>query len=248
MKNPHKFFQELTDYEPDDHDNIEMLYRLMRDDVLKSESCFQYFKTLAETPNESSQLSLNLFLTQLQEAQLGVPDHIASLVDEFKQRAQIKKDQVEATAAAQQAQPKGNQQGSIKSAFDPHSQPVPPGQVAPDVPFPNQAPPSSKRCTHLSGKYRKTPTDPNDPNAGYVQNWVDYHTPLEFDQMPNNIHQIWSSEDNDNMRKHWGVRKFTKLRNGVHIPTNSLKMAQDTLLYPILQNSRVLPILIQRHQ
>jgi hypothetical protein len=124
---------------------------------------------------------------------------------------------VKAAATAQQAQPKGNQQASIKSAFDPHSQPVPSGQVAPDVPFPNLAPPSSKRCTHLSGKYRKTPTNPNDPSAGYVQNWIDYHTPLEFDQLPNNIHQIWSSEDNDNMQKHWGGRKFTKLRDGVHI-------------------------------
>jgi hypothetical protein len=31
MKNPHKFFQTLTDYDPDDNNNIEMLYRLMRD-------------------------------------------------------------------------------------------------------------------------------------------------------------------------------------------------------------------------
>jgi hypothetical protein len=168
MKDPHKFFQTLTDYDPGADNNIEMLYRLMRDDVLKSKSCFRYFRTLAETPNELNLLSLNLFLTQLQDAQLGTPDHVISLVDGLKRRIQTKKDQVKAAATAQQAQPKGNKQGSIKSAFDPHSQPVPPGQVAPDVPFPNLVPPSSKRCTHLLGKYRKTPTNSNDPSAGYV--------------------------------------------------------------------------------
>jgi hypothetical protein len=40
MKDPHKLFQTLTDYEPDGNKNIEMLYRLMRDDVLRSKGCF----------------------------------------------------------------------------------------------------------------------------------------------------------------------------------------------------------------
>jgi hypothetical protein len=47
-------------------------------------------------------------------------------------------------AAQQHTKTTGKQNGNIKSAFDPHSQPVPPGNVAPDVPFPNLAPPSSK--------------------------------------------------------------------------------------------------------
>jgi hypothetical protein len=34
MKDPHKFFQTLTDYEPDSSENIEMLYWFMRDDIL----------------------------------------------------------------------------------------------------------------------------------------------------------------------------------------------------------------------
>jgi hypothetical protein len=118
-------------------------------------------------------------------------------------------------AAQQHTKTTGKQNGNIKLAFDPHSQPVPPGNVAPDVPFPNLAPPTSKRCTHLSGKYRKTPTDPNDPNTGYVRTWVDYHVSLEFEQLPNNIQDIWTSDD-ANIRKHWGGRKFTKLRDGVH--------------------------------
>jgi hypothetical protein len=168
MKDPHKFFQTLTDYEPDSSKNIEMLFRLMRDDILRSKSCFQYFRSLAENPNELNLLSLNLFLSQLEDAKLGTPDHVLSLINRLKRQLQIQKDQAKAATTAQQTQPKGNQQGSIQSAFDPHSQPVPPGQVAPDIPFPNLAPPSSKRCTHLSGKYCKIPTNPNNPNAGYV--------------------------------------------------------------------------------
>jgi hypothetical protein len=118
-------------------------------------------------------------------------------------------------ATQQHTKTTGKPNGTIKSAFDPHSQPIPPGNVAPDVPFPNLAPPLSKRCTHLSGKYRKTPTDPHDPTTGYVKTWVDYHVLLEFEQLPNNIQSIWTSDD-ANIRKHWGGRKFTKLRNGVH--------------------------------
>jgi hypothetical protein len=168
MKDPHKFFQTLTDYEPDSSENIETLYWFMQDDILRSRSCFQYFRSLAENPNELNLLSLNLFLSQLEDAQLGTPDHVISLINGLKRQLQIQKDQAKAATTAQQTQPQGNQHGSIQSAFDPHSQPVPPGQVAPDVPFPNLAPPSSKRCTHLLEKYRKIPTDPNNPSAGYV--------------------------------------------------------------------------------
>jgi hypothetical protein len=106
---------------------------------------------------------------------------------------------VKATATVQQTKSKGNQQGSKKLAFDPHSQPVLPCQVAPDVPFLNLAPPSGKRCTHLLGKYKKTLANPNDPSAGYFPTWVDYHASLEFDQLPNNIQTIWKSDD-DNMQ------------------------------------------------
>jgi hypothetical protein len=168
MKHPHEFLQTIADYDPDGNKNIEMMYQIMRDNVLKSKDCFQYFKALAGNPIKLNLLSLNLFLTQLQDANLGTPDHVITLVNGLKRQIQIKKDQVKAAATAQQAQSKGNQQGSIKLAFDPHLQPVPPGQVALDVPFPNLAKPSSKQCTHLLGKYRKTIADPNDPSAGYV--------------------------------------------------------------------------------
>jgi hypothetical protein len=76
---------------------------------------------LAENPNELNLLSLNLFLSQLKDAQLGTPDHVISLINGLKRQLQIQKDQAKASTTAQQTQPKGNQHGSIQSAFDHHS-------------------------------------------------------------------------------------------------------------------------------
>jgi hypothetical protein len=62
-----------------------MMYQIMQDDILKSKDCFQYFKAVAQIPNKLNLLSLNPFLTQLQDAKLGTPDHVIALVDGMKQ-------------------------------------------------------------------------------------------------------------------------------------------------------------------
>jgi hypothetical protein len=44
----------------------------------------------------------------------------------------------------------------------------------------------------------------------YRRVWSNYHTPLDFSQLPENIDSIWAS-DSDNIKKHWAGRMF-------HIP------------------------------
>jgi hypothetical protein len=247
MENPNGS-QSLDEYDPDATNNIDQTFKFMRGRILTSYTCIQYFKNLAQVPNDGNLIMMTIYLQQLQESHVTDTRAVVNIIntmrlciqDDVEQRkqadlldAQKKADIAEAQkmatiandhtkliaqqlkAAQQHTKTTGKPNGTIKSAFDPHSQPIPPGNVAPDVPFPNLAPPSSKRCTHLSGKYRKTPTDPHDPTTGYVRTWVDYHVSLQFEQMPNNIQSNWTTDD-ANIRKHWGGRKFTKLRDGVH--------------------------------
>jgi hypothetical protein len=112
---------------------------------------------------------MTIYLQQLQESHVTDTDAVVNIIktmrlrikDDMEQRKQAdlldaqKKADIanhqakliaqQSKAAQQHTKTTGKQNGSIKSAFDPHLQPVPPGNVAPDVPFPNLTPPTTSK-------------------------------------------------------------------------------------------------------
>jgi hypothetical protein len=193
MENPNGFSQSIDEYDPDATDNINQTFKFMRDWILTSYTCIQYFKNLAQVHNDGNLFMMTIYLQQLQDSHVTDTDAVIDIIkemrlciqDDMEQRkqadlldAQKKADIVKAQkkadddqkkadiaeaqkkvdianhqarliaqqseAAQQHTKTTGKQNGNIKLAFDPHLQPVPPGNVALDVPFPNLAPPSSK--------------------------------------------------------------------------------------------------------
>ena len=82
------------------------------------------------------------------------------------------------------------------------TQPVPPGQMAPELRFPSLAPPDY--ATHFTGKYKAIPIYDEGRYTGYCnKKWVNYPQVLTWDQLPENAKATFMT-----IGEHWADRVF----------------------------------------